>query len=47
MFNATFKKFQLSRGGQFYCAKYSDVLDRSQLPIQELLKQGYVAPRLK
>ena len=29
------------------CAKYSDFLDRPQLLTQKLLKQGYVAPRLK
>jgi len=29
------------------CAQYSDFLDRVQLLIQWLLKQGYVAPRLK
>ena len=29
------------------CAQYSDFLDRAQLLTQKLLKQGYVAPRLK
>ena len=29
------------------CAQYSDFLDRVQLRTQKLLKQGYVAPRLK
>ena len=29
------------------CAQYSDFLDRLQLLTQKLLKQGYVAPRLK
>ena len=29
------------------CAQYSDFLDRAQLLMQKLLKQGYVAPRLK
>lgn len=29
------------------CAKYSDFLDGDQLMTQKLLKQGYVAPRLK
>jgi hypothetical protein len=29
------------------CAHYSDFLDRAQLLKQKLLKQGYVAPRLK
>ena len=29
------------------CAQYSDFLDRAQLLTQTLLKQGYVAPRLK
>ena len=29
------------------CAHYSDILDRVQLLTQKLIKQGYVAPRLK
>jgi len=29
------------------CVQYSDLLDRAQLLTQKLLKQGYVAPRLK
>ena len=29
------------------CAQYSDFLGRFKLPAQKLLKQGYVAPRLK
>jgi hypothetical protein len=29
------------------CAQYSDCLARAQLVTQRLLKQGYVAPRLK
>ena len=29
------------------CAQYSDFLDRAQLLTQKLLKQGYVAPRMK
>ena len=29
------------------CAQYSDFLDRDQLLTQKLLKQGYVASRLK
>jgi hypothetical protein len=29
------------------CAQYSDFLDRVQLLTQNLLKPGYVAPRLK
>ena len=29
------------------CPQYSDYLDRAQLLTQKLLKQGYVAPRLK
>ena len=29
------------------CAQYSDFLDRAQLLTQKLLKQGYVAPKLK
>ena len=29
------------------CAQYNDLLDTAQLMTQTLLKQGYVAPRLK
>ena len=29
------------------CDQYSDFLERAQLLTQKLLKQGYVAPRLK
>ena len=29
------------------CVQYSDFLDRAQLLTQKLLKQGYVAPKLK
>ena len=29
------------------CAQYSDFLDRAQLLKQQLLNQGYVAPKLK
>ena len=36
-----------TKGCVLACAQYSDFLDRSQLLTQTLLKQGYVAPRLK